>query len=30
MDLYNYSPIFLRGDVLNQLSTGTALPLPYL
>jgi hypothetical protein len=29
MDLYIHSPIRLRGIVLNYLSTGATLPLPY-
>jgi hypothetical protein len=28
VDLYMYSPIHLHGVALNQLSTGTTLPLP--
>jgi hypothetical protein len=30
MDLYIHSPIRLHGIVLNTLSTGTILPIPYL
>jgi hypothetical protein len=29
VDLYIHSPIRLRGVMLNWLSTGTTLPLPY-
>jgi hypothetical protein len=29
VDLYIHSPIRLHGVVLNSLSTGTTLPLPY-
>jgi hypothetical protein len=29
VDLYIHSPIRLHGVVLNYLSTGTTLPLPY-
>jgi hypothetical protein len=29
VDLYIHSPIRLNGVMLNQLSTGTTLPLPY-
>jgi hypothetical protein len=30
VDPYIHSPLRLRGVVLNHLSTGTALPLPFL
>jgi hypothetical protein len=30
MDLYLHSPVRLHGVVLNYLSIGTTLPLPYL
>jgi hypothetical protein len=30
VELYFHSPVFLRGVTLNELSTGTTLPLPVI